>query len=84
MNREDIRTRVLQCLGGVAPDADLDALDPRADLRRELDLDSMDMLHFVVALHGAFGVEVPEAHYREVATVAGCVDYLAERLAPAV
>lgn len=80
MNRDEILTRVLEQLGNVAPDADLRHLAEDKDLREELDLDSLDFLRFVGALHKAIGVSIPEADYRSVCTVKGCVDYLAARV----
>ena len=44
--------------------------------REQLDLDSMDVLNFVIALHAARGVEIPEADYPKLATLDGCVDYV--------
>jgi len=81
MTREQIRAAVLAALGDVAPEADLAALAPGAELRDALDLDSMDFLGFVQRLAAATGVEVPEEHYGQLATLAGCIDYLAERAA---
>lgn len=77
MTREEIRRAVLACLAEVAPDADLASLDADADLRRELDLDSMDVLNFVIALHKATGIEIREADYRRMSTLRGCVEHLA-------
>ena len=45
--------------------------------RDQLDLDSMDLLNFVIGLHTALGVDIPEADYSKLATLDGCVDYLA-------
>jgi acyl carrier protein len=39
----------------------------------------MDMLNFVVGLHAALGVEIPEADYGKLATVDACVAYLEKR-----
>jgi hypothetical protein len=50
-----------------------------AAARRELtDLDSMDFLNFVISLHEALGVDVPEVDYPKLATLDGCVGYLGE------
>ena len=76
MNHSPILDVVRRALAGVAPEADLDALPPDANLRDELDLDSMDFLSFVVGLHKALGVDVPEADYGKLATLAGAVAYL--------
>ena len=42
MAEAELRTTVLDTLGDIAPEADLDALPPDRDLREELDTDSMD------------------------------------------
>ena len=77
MTRDEIRATVLRALGEIAPEADLASLAPDVGLRDQLDLDSMDILNFVVGLHAALGVEIPESDYPKLATLDGCVDYLA-------
>ena len=42
----------------------------------------MDFLHFATALHDALGIDIPESDYERIASLAGCVDYLAARLGP--
>ncbi len=81
MTREEFEAAVKRALAGVAPEADLDSLDPAAELRESLDLDSMDFLNFLVALRGETGIDVPEVDVRRVATLAGCLDYLVARTA---
>ena len=76
MTREELRATVLRVLGEIAPEADLVSIDPDVGFREQLDLDSMDTLNFVVGLHSALGVEIPEADYAKVATLHGCLDYL--------
>jgi acyl carrier protein len=71
-----IRDVVRRALASVAPEADLDALPPDARLRDELDLDSMDFLNFVINLHKALAVDIPEADYGKLTTLASCVAYL--------
>jgi acyl carrier protein len=79
VTRDELRAGVLRVLGEIAPEADLGALRPDVGFRDQLDLDSMDVLNFVVGLHAALGVEIPEADYPKLATLEACVDYLAER-----
>jgi acyl carrier protein len=76
MSDTDIRAIVLEELGNIAPEADLGALDPKADMREALDIDSMDLLNFVTAVHHRLGVNVPEADYPKLVTLAGAIDYL--------
>jgi acyl carrier protein len=80
MTREDIRGAVLAALTSVAPEIDPQTLGPTTVFRQEFELDSMDFLNFVIALHEALGVDIPEADYGRLATIAGAVDYLAGRL----
>jgi acyl carrier protein len=76
---DELRAVVLRVLGDIAPEADLASLRPDVAFREQLDLDSMDILNFVVGLHGALGVEIPEADYPKLATLDACVEYLASR-----
>jgi acyl carrier protein len=80
MKRDEIRALVLEQLGRIAPEADLAALPDDAALRDELEIDSMDFLHFATALHDALGVDIPESDYERIASLRGCVEYLAARL----
>jgi acyl carrier protein len=80
VNTEQLKTVVLAALGDVAPELDAATLDPKRDLRDQLDLDSMDFLNFVVGLHKALGVDIPEADYRKLGTVDACVAYLAAKV----
>jgi acyl carrier protein len=77
MTSEEIRATVVRALGQVAPEAESARLDPAAPLRDQIDLDSMDFLNFVIALHKSLGVDIPEKDYPRLATLDGCVAYLA-------
>ncbi len=75
MTKDEVRALALRVLGDIAPEAYLGALDPRAELRSTLDLDSMDFLNFVAGLHEATGVDVPEADYAKLSTLQSCTEY---------
>lgn len=76
ITRDQARQAVLEQLKRIAPEmADAD-LPSDADLREELDLDSMDMLTLMTRLHEAVGVDIPEKDYPKLTTIDGCVDYL--------
>jgi acyl carrier protein len=80
MTREAIRAAVVKALTSVAPEIDPQTLQPDDAFRQEFDLDSMDFLNFVIAIHASLNVDVPEADYARLATLTGAVDYLASRL----
>jgi acyl carrier protein len=76
MTPNDIRAAVLRALGDIAPEADLETLKPDVSFRDQLDIDSMDFLNFVIALHKQLNVEIPEKDYPKLTTVRGCMEYL--------
>jgi acyl carrier protein len=77
VNDAELRAAVLACLVQVAPDIEVSAIDPRADLAEQLDLDSMDFLNVVVALHERTGIDIPERDYPKLDTLDRAVAYLA-------
>ena len=79
MNNPDLRTAVLATLRRIAPEVVPGELRPDVPLRDQVDLDSMDWLNFLVALHGRLGVDIPEADYRKLVTLDDLVAYLAAR-----
>jgi acyl carrier protein len=76
----DIRAVVQEELGNIAPEMDVGAIDPSANLREALDIDSMDFLNFITAMHRRLGVDVPEIDYPKLITLDGAVAYLAAKL----
>ena len=75
MTADQIKPLIRDILGGIAPEADLDAVSGDEDLREALDLDSMDFLNFVVALHERTGIDIPEADYPQLRTLDGAIAY---------
>jgi acyl carrier protein len=77
---EELKSQVLALLTTIAPE--LDAASLRADkpLRNQVDLDSMDWLNFLVALHERLKVDIPEADYGKLATLDQLLAYLREKL----
>lgn len=76
----DTRSIVLAAITKVAPDVDPSSLPGDVDFREEADLDSMDFIGILTAVHQATGVEVPEIDYPLVTTVDSFAEYLAQRL----
>jgi acyl carrier protein len=76
MNQAEAKNLIIDVLAGIAPEADFAALAGKVGLRDELDLDSMDFLNFVAALHERAKVDIPEADYPKLFTLDGAVTYL--------
>jgi acyl carrier protein len=81
MTDEDAQDVIAAVLGRIAPEIDLADVDADADLRDETDLDSMDFLNLVTGIHERTGIEIPEADYPRLDTLAHAVAYLVERAA---
>lgn len=77
MTEAEVRDLVAEVLADIAPDAELSTVSDEEDLREALDLDSMDFLNFVIALHQRSGVEIREADYPQLFTMKGVVAHLA-------
>ena len=80
MTDDQLREIVFRGLRQIAPEADPATLRPGENIREELDVDSYDFLQFLIALSEETGVEIPEADYEQVFTLAGLFRYLSARL----
>ena len=76
MTESEIKQVVREALSNVAPEVDLENVDPTRDLRDQIDVDSVDFLNFVIGLHKALGIEIPDADLPKLATLNSCVNYL--------
>jgi len=66
-------------LARIAPEVDFDILDRTEDLREQADLDSMDFLNLLTALHQRLGVDIPDADAARLATIDGAVAHIEAR-----
>ena len=80
MTEAQIKEIVCRALSNVAPEVDLNAINPAKDLRDQIDIDSVDFLNFVIGLHKELNVDIPEADVSRLATLNGCVAYLAAKM----
>ena len=78
MMRDEIKTKVLNVLGEIAPEADLSAIKPDVNFREQIDLDSMDYLNFVIALDEEFQANIPETDYTKFFTLNACIEELSK------
>jgi acyl carrier protein len=75
MNQVETRAAIFETLAAIAPEADPTTIAGSEDLREALDLDSMDFMNFVVALHERTGMDIPEADYPKLRTLDSAVAY---------
>ena len=79
MKEEEVKVILIEELGKIAPEIDAGEIDPDADLREEVDIDSMDFLTLITALHERLQVDIPETDYDRLQTLRAAVEYLRMR-----
>jgi len=84
MNESEIRTRVVGVIKSIAPEVEEGELRADRPLRDQVDLDSMDWLNVLVAIHEKLKVDIPEADYRKLVTLNDIVAYIGAKLATRV
>ncbi len=77
MTDPDYRAIFVAALTGVAPDIDPGDVGDDDHIQDDLELDSMDVLNLVAALHETLGVDIPERDYPQIATAGLAAAYLA-------
>lgn len=73
---ENIESLASESLRQIAPDIDIETVDPDADLREQFDIDSMDFLNLVTRLAKQLNIHIPESDYPKIETYRALVDYL--------
>jgi acyl carrier protein len=76
-----LRAQVIGILRRIAPELDEAALSDDRPLRRQVDLDSMDWLNLLVGISRELAVDIPEADYGRLVTLADLIGYLKQRRA---
>jgi len=79
VNREDLKSAVLEELSDIAPDIDTNRIDEAVHLRDEYDLDSMDAMNLLMALHKRLKINIPEQEYARMRSLGELLDYLAQQ-----
>jgi acyl carrier protein len=83
MDEQTLKRKILEILVEIAPEVEPDEIRPERTLRSQVDLDSMDWLNFLVALHQQLQVEIPEADYQKLVTLDDLIRYLKAKLGAA-
>jgi acyl carrier protein len=80
MDEQTLRSAVFDALRHIAPEIKPDDLEPGTPLRDQVDLDSMDWLNLLDALHAKLAVEIPEADYEKLVTLNDLLAYLKRKV----
>ncbi len=80
MEAQNVRARLLALLTAIAPDIDPATLDPARDVRDQVDFDSMDRLHFAMAISEEFHIDIPEQDYPQLGALQRACEYVQAKL----
>lgn len=69
---------IYDVLSEIAPEVDPSEIDTAVDLTDQLDLDSMDYLHWMVGINARTGIEIPDRDASHFMTIDGAARYLVE------
>ena len=83
MTDDEIRLAIRSAIETVAPESDLQAIDPRRPLREQIDLDSLDWINFIAALSERTCFRIPASEHSRLSTIDAIVAYLSQAGAPA-
>jgi len=79
MTEQEFKDILFMELKKLAPECDPAAVDPNLNMRDELDIDSYSFQQLLVELHDRTGIDIPEADYAKVSTLAGMLGYFSSR-----
>lgn len=82
MTDSELSKIVTSTLFSVAPDLEGSTVQPDELFRDQFEIDSMDFLNFIIALHKRTGVEIPESDYMQLESLSGAVSYLRAKGVP--
>lgn len=80
MTENEVKQVALSVLASIAPEVAGEELQADKPLRRQVDLDSMDWLNFLLGLNEKLRVDIPEADYTKLVTLNDVVKYLIAKL----
>ncbi len=80
MTKQEIRDAIMTSLHAVAPEIELDEIDPAKPIGPQMDVDSIDFLNVLMGIHEKTGVDIPERDYPKVQTIDDTVEYVSARV----
>jgi acyl carrier protein len=80
MTTAEITQSVLAALTDVAPEVEPSSIRTDLNLRDQTDLDSMDSLNFLIAVHEQLHVDISEADWARLQTIDELVAFITPRV----
>ena len=80
-NREKVENVLIEIINDIEGDGiDFEKLDYDAELKDQIDFDSMDFLDIVMGLRKKYGIKIEEKDYEYLRTMNSSINYLSGRI----
>ncbi len=79
MNTDEMRETILRILGNIAPNANVQAINPNVSFHDQFEIDSIDFLRLMMELEKELKVTIFDFDYPKLSTLQGCENYLTEK-----
>lgn len=80
MEKAVLRSKLIGLCSHIAPEIDEIEVDDELDLQEQLDLDSVDMMNYIIKIEKEFKSEIPSQEYRTFSTLKGAIHYLSKEV----
>ena len=79
MTRDELANALQEELGRIAPEIEFQTADRSQELYEAFDIDSMDFLNLVTAMHKRWSIPIPESDYDQLRSIDQILDYLMKK-----
>ena len=76
MDAEKIKSEIIAVLVDVAPEVELENLDPAKSFRDQFEFDSIDFVELMLRLEKRLGITIPQSDYPKLSSLNGALRYL--------
>ena len=76
MNVQNLRSQLISTLQQIAPEIEECEIEDLEDLQESFDLDSVDIMNYIIKIQEALSIEIPNKEYRTFLTIDGALIYI--------
>lgn len=77
---DELKKYLQEKMKKTAPEINVEKVNPARPLKKELRIDSLDLLRMLKQIAADTGYTTPEADYRHILTLGGMLEYFQEKI----
>ena len=78
MKREEIIKKIKKAASETIPSMDFENIDMNTNFRKDLGMDSLEGMSFIIAIEGEFGIAIPDFKIKDIQTVENTISIIEE------